>query len=117
MSENDNLSKIKVSYSTFSYDGKTSLLSVLALEITIRARGAYPEETDEKIDPKKLVGFNEIQHTIMGQLVKMLVKDEARYPDDVFLDILYEKAEDSSCEKDLFIALETAIDRVRAFST
>lgn len=112
MSNMEKLPAIKSAFSALSPDNRTFLLSILALEITIRARGAYPGQEDEEVGMVKLVGFNEMQHTISGHLEKMLMKDEDRYPDDVFLDILFEKAESSSCARDLLVAIGVAFGRV-----
>jgi hypothetical protein len=87
-------------------------LSALALELTISTRSAYPRLVDEKVSLMKLMGFNEVQHTVAGQLTKMLAKDDARYPDGVFFDILFEKAKGSFCDEGLFTAIRFAFRHV-----
>jgi hypothetical protein len=75
-------------------------------------RGVYPMHVGENVNTAKLIGLIEVQHTITGQLAKMLSKDDARYPDDVFFDSLYEKARGSFCEEDLFTAIRFALEHV-----
>jgi hypothetical protein len=106
----ERLSEIKSAFSTLPYDKRVNLLSALALEITISTRSAYPihVHVGETADVAKLIGLNEVQHTITGQLTKLLANDGARYPDDVFFDILFEKAKSSLCAEDLFTAIEFA---------
>jgi hypothetical protein len=108
----ERLSEIKSAFSTLLLDKRANLLSALALEITISMRSAYPTHVEEKASVAKLIGLNEIQHTITGQLAKMLANDDARYPDDVFFDILFEKAKGSFCEEDLFTAIRFAFKHV-----
>lgn len=106
--------KVGSAYSALSLDKKINLLSTLALELTISARGAYPAEEQEpdKDSFIRLVWLNEIQHTVAGQLIKMIDKDEERYPDNVFLEITFEKASNGSCETDLLTALKFSFKRV-----
>jgi hypothetical protein len=75
-------------------------------------RSAYPTRVEEKVNLTNLMGFNEVHHTIPGQLAKMLAKDDARYPDDVFFDVLFEKAKSSFCDKDLFTPIRFAFEHV-----
>jgi len=112
MSSIEKSSEIKSVFSSITIEKRVNLLSSLALEITIRARGAYPTHVGEEAEVAKLIALNEIQHTITGQLANMLAKDEARYPDDVFFDILFEKAKSSFCDEDLFIAIGFAFGHV-----
>jgi hypothetical protein len=109
---------LKKVYSDLPPEQKTRLLSLLALNITVSARGSYPsQETENDTDTVKnslaeVIGFNEIQHTVTGQLASMIDNDENRYPDDVFLAILLEKAQNSYCEKGLLSALKFSYNRL-----
>jgi hypothetical protein len=108
----EQIENLKRVYSGLLSSQKTRLLSLLALNITVSARCSYPSQEDEnnteaiKKSLSDIIGFNEIQHTIMGQLVNLTDDDENRYPDDVFLAILLEKAQNSHCEKGLMSALK-----------
>lgn len=106
--------KIESAYSALSIDKKISLLSILALELTISARGTYPAEGEAPDKPRfiKLLWLNEIQHTVAGQLASMIEGDENRYPDDVFIEIAFEKASNGVCESDLLTALMRSFKRV-----
>ena len=110
MSTIEKLSEIKSAFSTLPLDNRVNFLSSLALELTISMRGAYPTLVGEKVSLMKLMGLNEVQHTVAGQLKKMLAKDNDRYPDDVFFDILFEKAKGSFCDEELFAAIRYAFD-------
>jgi hypothetical protein len=100
--------KLKQSYAGLLSDKKTFFLSILALELTVSARGAYPSQElkVEKDSLTRLICLNEIQHTVTGHLAKMINKDDERYPDDVFFEIMFEKASSGPCEKDLLTALK-----------
>jgi len=112
MSSIEKLSEIKYAFSTLPLDNRVKFLSTLALELTISMRNAYPTHIEEKVSLIKLMGLNEVQHTVTGQLTKMIAKDEARYPDDVFFDILFEKAKGGFCDEDLFTAVRSAFEHV-----
>lgn len=54
------------------------------------------EEYDESLDlirrVKRLMGANELQHHLSSELRHFLEEDTNRYPDEVLLNILLEKA-------------------------
>jgi hypothetical protein len=108
LQENETGMHIKHLYSGLSVNEKISLLSLLAHEITVFARGAYPSQEQAMGDTQRLVTFNELQHNITSQLGKMLAKDEGRYPDDVFIDILFSKARNGGAEEDMVSAFKFA---------
>jgi hypothetical protein len=112
MSSIEKLSEIKSAFPTLSLDNRVKFLSALALELTISMRSAYPTLAEEKVSLLKLIGLNEVQHTVTGQLTKILAKDDARYPDDVFFDILFEKAKGGFCDEDLFTAVRFVFEHV-----
>jgi hypothetical protein len=112
MSGIERLSEIRSAFFTLTLDNRVIFLSALALELTISMRDAYPTQVEEKVSLMKLMGLNEVEHTVAGQLAKILAKDEARYPDDVFFDILFESAKGSFCDEDLFTAIRFAFEHV-----
>ncbi len=94
-----------------SDDTKPYLLSLLAHELTVYARGAYSGLTSDSEATEKLRVFNELQHTITGQLAQMLAGErDRRYPDDVFIDILYEQSRQADCEADLSCTFRRAFE-------
>jgi hypothetical protein len=99
----------KSSFLALSTERKTHFLSSLAHQITVCARGVYPEQKPEAKTVEKLSTFNEMQHIISGHLRNMLAGDEKRYPDEVFLNILLEEAEIGGCESELAIAFDFAL--------
>lgn len=67
-------------------------LSRLGHQITIFARDTYEVEGNSLSTPVQLRGINEIMHRILGQQCKLLLGDEGRYPDDIFIRMLFEMA-------------------------
>lgn len=55
--------------------------------------------------------FNEIQHNLTSQLNRYVGRDNQRYPDDVFLRILLEKATAVECDSELLLAFSQALER------
>src|SRR5580704_3676599 len=108
----------QTAYSALPPKGQTRFLAILAHEITVWARNAYPEiEKDREAAVSRLRAFNELQHKVGGQLIPVLEDDPKRYPDDVFVDILFDIARQASCEKQLaqeFEDLRAALLRVEA---
>lgn len=97
---------IKNYFSALRVKEKIYFLSLLAHDITVSARGAYPGGTQTEEVIKKLCTMNEIEHNVTGQLVAMLANEDRRYPDETFIDILFEKARDGDCEEDLIAAFK-----------
>src|SRR5437773_2302527 len=85
-------------------DRKARVLSLLAHNLTICARAAYLPEVGDDLARKRLHALNEVLHAVTGQLMHMVSGDANRYPDDVFMDILLEKAQMGHCEGDLLQA-------------
>ena len=100
-------SELTKQFEGLSAPQKLYVLSALAHQITIHARGAYPGEvTDEQLKVL-LPTLNEIQHNITSQLSRMLVNDSQRYPDDEFIQIIFEKAETGGCQQELIEAFNS----------
>ncbi|HYT95068.1 MAG TPA: hypothetical protein VEL76_40500 [Gemmataceae bacterium] len=82
--------------------GQARFLGILAAEATVWARSAYPEMLP---DPTQVIArlrqSNEFQHRIANQLAHLLANDTARYPDDVFVAILFDYAQGAGCEDEL----------------
>jgi hypothetical protein len=86
-------------------------LSLLAHNLTVCARAAYAQDVNDALARKQHHAANELLHTITAQLMHLIADDANRYPDDVFIDILLEKAQTESYEKELLGAF------IRALST
>ena len=84
---------------------KLRVLSLLAHNLTVCARSAYLPEVGDYLARKRLHAFNELLHTTTGQLMHTVVEDLNSYPDNVFMDTLFETAEMEDCEGDLLQAL------------
>ena len=89
--------------------GKAYTLALLGHYLTIRARGYYASQGGDNASSRKLSTFNELQHLVSGQVAKLVKDDPLRYPDDVFLSILREKAGQEECNGELDVALEEAL--------
>lgn len=98
--------EIKPLFLGLSADGKARLLSLVAHNLTVCARTASLPEVQDAPARRKLLGLNELLHTVTGQVMHMVRGDQNRYPDDVFMDILLETAEMKRCEGDLVQAFE-----------
>jgi hypothetical protein len=77
-------------FASYSDHEKLELLAHLSYELTLLAREAYVPGTDEISDHGRMREVNELQHQISGFLVKLLSNDPQRYPDDVFIQIIFE---------------------------
>jgi len=75
---------------------KMKILARLSHQLTILARGTYELESDDLSAPKKLRCINEIMHRVLGQLNKYLNSDSSRYPDQLFIKMIFDMA--GSCQ-------------------
>jgi hypothetical protein len=69
---------------------KVTFLACVSHQLTIHGRGFGLDLSGEQ-QAKALLGLNELQHQISGQVGGIVSKHE-RYPEDVFVQILIEKA-------------------------
>ena len=88
MKEHMNIEEAIETYSKMPVADQALCLALYGYELTILARDAYEPGTDDVRNPRWLRKFNEIQHRILGHISKLLNEDKARYPDDVFLNIV-----------------------------
>jgi hypothetical protein len=79
-----------VRYASLDDRGQILLLAKLADRLTLMARDTYDEVGGVR-DNVRLRAFNEAQNRILAQLLRLLVADERRYPDDVFGNILMDQ--------------------------
>jgi hypothetical protein len=71
---------------------KPLYLAALIHGLTISAREYRGPEPDRDLVYEKLICINEVIHQISSKLRAIVENDETQYPDDVFFDILFEKA-------------------------
>src|SRR5712692_11675932 len=96
------LEKAQKAYSALPPKGQARFLAILAHEVTIWAREAYPQLVkDRETVASRLRAFNELQHRLAGHLLHLLEEDPKRYPDAVLVAILFEMAQPAGCEAQL----------------
>ena len=93
--------EVKQAFAGMQPDQQLRILALVALNVTVAARTAYPGQVEERLVAGKLRAFNEVLHTIAGQLLHLIDEDSNRYPDDVFIDALFERAQHGDCASDL----------------
>jgi hypothetical protein len=70
---------------------KVRFLAVCSHSLTISLREDY-DSSDLELRVKRLQGANELQHHLSSELLRHHDSDEKRYPDEVLINILLEKA-------------------------
>jgi hypothetical protein len=83
-------SQLLQTYTALDSPAKARFLAVLSNQLTIFMREEY-DDSARRI--KRLMGANELQHHISSELRHHLDQDTNRYPDEVLLNILLEKAQ------------------------
>ncbi len=84
--------KMLSQFSSLDTKQKSLVIVQLSLELTILARDTYVVASEAVAKPQQLRLYNEIQHILLGQLYKIVTDDEKRYPDNVFLKIIFDMA-------------------------
>lgn len=92
-------------YTALDSSAKARFLAVLSHQFTVYMRENYDESiaSDQRI--KRLMGANELQHHLSSELRHHLDEDINRYPNEVLLDILFEKAHYYQLSNELQAAL------------
>jgi len=93
-------------YCNESESQQVKLLSRLGHQITIFARDTYEIDSNSLSDPARLRCINEIMHRILGQQFKLLLGDDSRYPDDIFIKMIFDIAADCNFEGDLALGID-----------
>jgi hypothetical protein len=101
-------SELRDAYCKSSSKAQLSLLSGLAHEMTIVGRSFY---SDGPAPSDGMIALNELQHQITGQLRHLVAEDGERYPDDVFVNILFELVAKTELEKDFPRSFERVLSR------
>jgi hypothetical protein len=87
---NDTRKLAAARYVAMDTQAQLVFLANLAHRLTIVGRDTY-DAYDSVKDRMRLKAVNEAQHRVLGQLLKLLMGDEHRYPDDVFVDMLMDQ--------------------------
>ncbi len=97
-------------YSAVSDADKLRLLASLARNLTASARGVqFDYRSFASIASQKLLAFNDLQEQISTMTVQLLEHDDNRYPDDVFVEVLFDLAEKADVADELAWAFTTAL--------
>ena len=96
-----------IRYSGLESRGKIRFLATCSHYLTIGLRGDY-DSTNLEHRIKRLMGANELQHHLSSQIGHHNNEDLKRYPDDVLINILIEKAAFYSLSHELNFALDPA---------
>jgi hypothetical protein len=86
-------SQLLQTYTALDSPAKARFLAVLSNQLTVFMREEYDESLDSARRIKRLMGANELQHHLSSELRHHLDQDTNRYPDEVLLNILLEKAQ------------------------
>ena len=78
--------RVKSLFGRLSPDSKVLALETLAHKLTVSARATYSDGDEPSEAIKHLSAYNEMQHIITGQLLKMLDRDTRRYSDDAVIE-------------------------------
>jgi hypothetical protein len=90
-----------------------SILAGLAHNLTVVARSFYSDSPQGQVVPSDvMIALNELQHQISGQQWHLADEDQKRYPDDVFVNGLFERAANPKLEKDFLRYFERVISRL-----
>ena len=108
----NNKADITTCFSSLSPIVKKYLLSSLAHQLTVCARASYPGQVQEHEAQKQLRVYNELQHSVTGQLTHLLADDNKWYEDADFISILFDKARMENLEKNLIWAFQFAFDHL-----
>jgi hypothetical protein len=82
--------QIAARYAALGREHQAIFLARLGDRLSLMARETYAQG-DGASDGTRLRAFNEAQNRILGQLVRLPTSGPARYPDDVFANILMDQ--------------------------
>jgi hypothetical protein len=94
-------------YADLNDDQKVEFLARIAFDLTIDFRDVAYTESHTPENMKKLQGINELQHHLTSQLLAHHRRDGARYPDQVFVAVLIDKAKHHG----LLLRLQRSLER------
>ena len=98
-------------YAALSEPKRVSFLAHLSWELTVLARDTYAVGSESVDQPAHLRAFNECQHQVAQHLRHLLERQPARYPEEVFGEILCASAAELGFERRLGELLAEAANR------
>ncbi len=94
----DYISSAQAIFRKLSLQHQVYTLAMLAYRSTLWAREFYPQLVQDRSEVvERLRAFNELQHQLSQHMVHLLYLEDNRYPDDVFISILFEITEQTGC--------------------
>jgi hypothetical protein len=103
---------IKAQYAKAAPNEQLVILAGLAHEVTIIGRAYYTNGPDGQDAPgPTMIALNELQHQISGQMSHLARNNALRYPDDVFVNILFERAQYGHLEEEFLRGFALVISR------
>lgn len=108
------LSEIKAKYANLDNQDKCTCLNYVAHDLTIFGREFYNSPAQ-----RNLATINEIAHILTGEIAKLLRGDKQHYPDEILIEILFEKNRlfsDASCEQELTRAIRNSFQWLSNYS-
>ena len=108
-----NLAQASKTFSAQSPQQQAILLARLSWELTLVGRDAYEVGTEGLTDPARLRAVNELQHQITQFLRAVLEGDPQRYPDEVFLHIIFESSTDAPLRSQLDGAFNKFVQQMK----
>jgi hypothetical protein len=97
---------LKARFTQLAKRDKQFVLAKLISNLTIASRAAYDSAESQRFE--RMRAINEGIHTASNQLEAMLAEDSRHYPDDVFVQILFERI-GAELETEAISALEGAL--------
>jgi hypothetical protein len=101
----------RAAYLSLPADQRRFVVALLGHNLTIdaRAAGAESGQIPDQLVIKRLLGLNELQHTVTAKLMNMASGTSQSFPDEAFLDVLFETAELRKCEGALVQAFQWSL--------
>ena len=79
-------------FQSLSLTDQSVFLLRVSHALSIMLRDAYPGQASERDGTAIMVRINEAQHRVAAHVLKIMLSDQKRYPDNVLFRILYECA-------------------------
>ena len=100
------LDKVKATFLALPEERRARVVSLLAYNLTLGARAIFAGPVEEGLAVKTLRALNELQHKVSARLMRVVAGQQQEFPDEDFLDVLFDKAEVGGCERDLLEAFQ-----------
>src|SRR5262245_27249797 len=106
---------LKRAYCALPAEKQISVLAWLAHELTIIGRIFYSDDGPQGRAAERdvLIAINELQHQLAAQIGHLADQELKRYPDDVFMDIVFERSCDTRWADTFLKAFHRVLSRHR----